>query len=88
LLGQDPQLDLASLDVEDGICGVSLRKDDFPPVELSIGFSVADLGQKDLGIENRLSFNFHESGPRPDTPAQHDPKRDDRTSFSASAEMP
>src|SRR5436190_1381909 len=39
LLGQDLQLDPALLDVEDRIGGVSLREDDLPPAELSLGFS-------------------------------------------------
>jgi hypothetical protein len=62
--GQDPQLDLAFLDVEDGICGISLSEDDLPLAQLGPGFSGPDPGQEDLGIERRrLSFDFHESWP-------------------------
>jgi len=46
LLSHDPQFDLALLDVEDGICGVSLREDDLPLVQLSNGFPVPTFVKK------------------------------------------
>ena len=63
LLGQDPELDPALLDVEDGIGRVPLGKDDLPPVQLGPGFSGADLGQKQLGIESRFFFDLHDPVP-------------------------
>src|SRR6267143_766027 len=64
LPGQHLQLDLALLDIEDCICGISLREDDLPPTQLSHGFSGPDLGQKDLGIESRLRVTLHQSSSR------------------------
>jgi len=64
LLGEDPQLDLALLDVEDGICGISLGEDDLPLAQLDPGFSGPDPRQEGLGIERRwLSFDFHANWP-------------------------
>jgi hypothetical protein len=46
LPGQDPQLDPAFLDIEDGVRRISLAEDDLPPAQLDSGFSSPDLGQK------------------------------------------
>jgi hypothetical protein len=63
LLGQDPQLDPAFLDVKDGVCRVSLREDDLAPAQLDPSFSGPDLGQERLGFESRFFFDLH--GPVP-----------------------
>jgi hypothetical protein len=50
LLRQDPQLDLAFLDVENSVCGVSLREGGLPLTQPDPGFPGPDPRQKQLGI--------------------------------------
>jgi hypothetical protein len=49
LLGHDGQLDLASLDLEDGIRCIPLRQNNVLLLGLDNCFAAADLGEKDLG---------------------------------------
>jgi hypothetical protein len=49
LVGNDGELGLALLDVEDGIGNVTLGEDDIIPAIFGYGSAVADLGEKDLG---------------------------------------
>jgi hypothetical protein len=63
LLGQDPQLDLAFLDVEDGICRVSLRKDHLPPTQPDPGFPDPTLAKKSLGSKGGSPSAFIQAAP-------------------------
>ena len=51
LLGDNENLDPSLLNIENGICGVSLLKNDLVPVKFQDGFALADLGEKDLWIK-------------------------------------
>jgi hypothetical protein len=59
LFGYNGELDLAGLNIEDGVGRIALREN---PLVLSVicqSPSFADLGQKSFGIESRPSFSFH-----------------------------
>jgi hypothetical protein len=51
LLGYHENLDPSLLNIEDGICGVSLREDDLVPVKFQNGFALADHGEKEFWIK-------------------------------------
>src|SRR3981189_2619479 len=59
LVGNDGNLDLALLDIEDGIRGIALREDNLILAILGYGSSLADFGEKGLGIECWSSFFGH-----------------------------
>lgn len=66
LLGDDENLDLSLLDIEDGIRGVALRKYHLALVEFQYGLAVADLGERVLWIKRGFRRFWHE-GPLGDT---------------------
>jgi len=51
LFGDDENLDPSLLNIENRICGVSLRKHHPVRVEFQYGFAVPDLGEKTLWIK-------------------------------------
>ena len=55
LLGDDSELDLALLDVEDRVRHLSLRKNNLIPPIFGYRFSLAHLGEKRFGIERCLA---------------------------------
>jgi hypothetical protein len=55
-LGHDGQLDLAILDIEDGIRRIPLRKSSGVLIGLENRFSAADLGEKVLGLNGVVGF--------------------------------
>src|SRR6202140_4006573 len=59
LFGDDGLLDLAALNVEDGIRGFALRKDKFILQIFGNGSPPVHFRQKYVGIERELSFAFH-----------------------------
>ena len=59
LLGDDENLDLPLLDIENGIGGVALRKHDLALVEFQYGLAVADLGEKDFWIKCAFRRFWH-----------------------------
>ena len=60
LLGDDENLDLPLLDIENSICGVALRKHDLVLVEFQYGLAVADLGEKEFWIKCVFRRFWHE----------------------------
>ena len=59
LLGDDADLHLALLDIEDRIGNVSLRKDDLPLAVSRIAATLADFGKEDFWIERRARLVVH-----------------------------
>src|ERR1700694_3091238 len=55
LLGDDSELDLALLDVENRVRDLSLRKNNLIPPIFGYRFSLAHLGEKRFGIERCLA---------------------------------
>ena len=65
LLGDDGLLDLAALDVENGIRGIALPEHDLILPIIGNGSSAIYLGEKHLGIERQLCFAFHSRPSKP-----------------------
>ena len=59
LAGFPSELDLAVLDIKDGVCRVTLREYLLVLPVVGNRPSVADLGQKDMGIERQFCFRYH-----------------------------
>jgi hypothetical protein len=59
VVGDDRELDLAFLDIKDGVRRFALREDNLFLMVFRSGSSVASLGQKELGIEWNLFFRCH-----------------------------
>ena len=51
LLGHNENLDPSPLNIENSICGLSLREDDRVFVNFQYGCALADLGEKELWIK-------------------------------------
>src|SRR5271154_5575713 len=51
LLGYNEDLDPSLLDIENRICGLSLRKDDLVLFKFQYGCALADLGEEEFWIE-------------------------------------
>src|SRR5271154_3228954 len=60
LLGDNENLDPSLLNIEHGIRGVSLRKDDLVLVKFENGFALADLGEKEFWIKLAFRRCWHE----------------------------
>jgi hypothetical protein len=58
LLGNDGELDLALLDVKNGVGDLPLRKNDLILPLFGYRFSLAYLGEKPFGIEREITFAF------------------------------
>src|SRR5579872_26542 len=59
LLGNHRELDLAPLDVKDSVRDVALGEDNLTFLESRYRFSVADFGEKRLGIKKNLASPRH-----------------------------
>ena len=61
LFGENENLDPSLLNIEDRVCGVSLRKNDLVLVEVQYGFALADLGEKEFWIKQAFRRFWHEA---------------------------